>query len=182
MRLLVDFQWHWNSSKNRIKTVVLGKCLGSYGEGIERRPQPESAFDEIGIPIHNPTFHATQTAFQLNSQIPFSPLFFFYFFYFFFHKKNGKDSEMEKSSGNHCGEWMRGGCGRAGWTNTCAVEFNTGLPCCTRRDDVVFISRVNQPRATASLMLRRFFLFRACFYTRFCGLPNTPLCSKNSRF
>lgn len=113
MRLLVDFQWHWNSSKNRIKTVVLGKCLGSYGEGIERRPQPESAFDEIGIPIHNPTFHATQTAFQLNSQIPFSPLFSFYFFYFFFHKKNGKDSEMEKSNGNHCGEWMRGGCGRA---------------------------------------------------------------------
>lgn len=90
MRLLVDFQWHWNSSKNRIKTVVLGKCLGSYGEGIERRPQPESAFDEIGIPIHNPTFHATQTAFQLNSQIPFSPLFFFYFFYFFFPQEKWK--------------------------------------------------------------------------------------------
>lgn len=90
MRLLVDFQWHWNSSKNRIKTVVLGKCLGSYGEGIERRPQPESAFDEIGIPIHNPTFHATQTAFQLNSQIPFSPPFFFLFFLFFFPQEKWK--------------------------------------------------------------------------------------------
>lgn len=92
MRLLVDFQWHWNSSKNRIKTVVLGKCLGSYGEGIERRPQPESAFDEIGIPIHNPTFHATQTAFQLNSQIPFSPPFFFLFVLFFFSTR-----KMEKT-------------------------------------------------------------------------------------
>lgn len=141
-RLLIDIQQHGSSDRNRIKRAVLGECFGRNGEGIERRPQPESAFDEIGIPIHIPTLHPTQPLFQLKFQIPIFPLsLFFIFIYFLFFsppKKNGKCLEMVKY-GNRWGRadqrWVQ--TTKAGRT---PVWFNSTQPFhgFTRRHDVVF--------------------------------------------